>query len=314
MNKNQKIILYGAIFVFACLVALIIVLIIQNSKNSNRDDEANMELEEMQARADSLRAVNDSLELASLTFEFDRLNQEFEQYDVQQLNIKDEKLVKEYNEAKERVSQLIKELDKEKSSNNANRDKIKKLEAEIATLKDIAKHYLEEIRRLSEENEGLRNSLSEERERNETLARENSSVAQSNAQLTQTVQLAKKLNITGLSLTAYNKKDKGEKNVTKAKKLGVSFTVSPNNTAAPGNKTFYVRILSPEGSLLGGGVACSYDGTSVGCTAARTLEYDNGELPVSVYWDVNTTLSKGEYTVEVFCDGYRLGSRRVSLQ
>ena len=152
MNKNQKIILYGAIFVFACLVALIIVLIIQNSKNSNRDDEANMELEEMQARADSLRAVNDSLELASLTFEFDRLNQEFEQYDVQQLNIKDEKLVKEYNEAKERVSQLIKELDKEKSSNNANRDKIKKLEAEIATLKDIAKLYLEEIRRLIEEN------------------------------------------------------------------------------------------------------------------------------------------------------------------
>lgn len=307
MNKNQKIILFGALFVFLGLVALIIVLI---SQNATHDRQA----QQMEQRADSLRAINDSLELQNLTSEFDRLNAEFDRYEDRELNIKNDSLVKQYNEAKERVSQLINELDREKKANNANRDKIKKLEAEISTLKDIAKHYLEEIRRLSEENEGLRKDLASEKERNESLVRENTSVSESNAQLSQTVKLAKKLNITGLSLTAYNKKDKSEKNVTKAKKLGVSFTVSPNNTAAPGNKTFYVRILSPEGSLLGGGVSCSYDGGSVACTAARTLEYDNGELPVSVYWDVNTTLSKGDYTVEVFCDGYRLGSRRVSLQ
>lgn len=305
MPKNQKILLFGAIGVFLGLAALIIVLIVKNSEHTKMANEILLE-------ADSLRSANDRLELANLTSEFDRLNVEFARYDDQELNIKNDSLVQQYNEAKQRVQNLIKELDKEKKSNNANREKIKKLENEIATLKDIARHYLEEIKRLSEENEGLRKELTTEKERNQDLVRENSSVSTRNAELSQTVQLAKKLNITGLSLRAYNKKGKEEKNITKAKSLGVSFVVSPNNTAAPGMKTFYVRIISPEGAALTGGPSFSFDGSSIASSAARQMEYSNSELPVTVYWDVNTSLSKGDYTVEVFCDGYRLGSGRFS--
>ena len=44
------------------------------------------------------------------------------------------------------------------------------------------------------------------------------------------------------------------------------------------------------------------------------MEYANEELAVSVYWDVNTTLTPGDYTVEVFCDGYRLASRHFTMK
>lgn len=307
MTKNQKIILYGAVGVFVALAALIIVLIVKNAQHTR-------EATEMMEQADSLRSENDRLELANLTSEFDRLNSEFSQFEDRELNIKNDSLVQQYNQAKERVNALIKELDKEKKSNSANRAKIKQLEAEITTLKGIAKHYLEEIRRLNEENEGLRKELTTEKDRNENLARENENVSRSNAELTQTVQLAKKLNITSLSLQAYDKKNKNEKNITKAKKLGVSFIVTPNNTAAAGMKKFYVRIISPEGSLLGGGPGFSYDGSTVSSTAARDMEYDNKELPVSVYWEVNSTLTPGDYTVEVFADGYRLGTGRFNMK
>ncbi|MCH5218702.1 MAG: hypothetical protein J1F07_09210 [Muribaculaceae bacterium] len=307
MNKNQKILLYGAIGVFLALAALIIVLIVQNARHSRSAAE-------MQEQADSLRVENDRLELANLTSEFDRLNAEFNQYEDRELTLKNDSLIQQYNEARDRVNSLLQELDKEKRSNRANREKIKQLEAEITTLKGIAKHYLEEIKRLNEENEGLRQELSTEKGRNETLERENANVSRSNAELTQTVQLAKKLNITSLSLRAYNKKDKEEKNITKAKKLGVSFVVTPNNTAAPGMKTFYIRIISPEGSLLGAGPTFSYDGTTVTSTASRQMEYANQELPVSVYWNVNTTLTAGDYTVEVFADGYRLGAARFTMK
>ena len=321
MNKNQKIILIGAIVVFLGLSALIIVLIVKNAEQTRRANEMVEQNEamleqaaEMQERNDSLRSITEQMELDGLTAEFDRLNAEFSQYNDQQLNIKNDTLKRQYNEAKARVDALIKELAQEKKSSAANaaasKEKIKQLEAELTTLKGIAKHYLEEIRRLNEENQGLRQELSTERGRNETLAQENASVSRSNAQLAQTVQLAKKLNITGLSLSAYNKNSKTEKNITKAAKLGVSFTVTPNNTAAPGMKTFNIRILSPEGNVLGGGTPISYDGASIAGTAARQLEYDNQELPVTIYWGVNTTLTPGDYTVEVFCDGYRLGSGR----
>lgn len=311
MTKQQKIILFGAIGVFLCLVALIIVLIVKNAEKSS--DVSNDMLLAMQEEADSLRRQNDSLELANLTSEFNRLNAEFEQFDDKELNIKNDSLVRKYNEAKARVDKLIKELDQEKKSNRVNQAKIKQLESEITTLKGIARHYLEEINRLNQENEGLRKEIATEKTRNESLARENATVSRDNAQLSQTVQLAKKLNIASLSLRAYDKKDKNEKNITKAKKLGVSFSVTPNNTAAPGMKTFYVRIVTPEGSVLPGGPSFSYDGASVASTASRQLEYANQELPVNIYWTVNSTLTPGTYTVEVFCDGYRLGSGKFNM-
>lgn len=307
MTKNQKIILFGALGVFIALAALIVVLIFNNARHSSAAAQ-------MQQLADSLQIENANLELANLTTEFDRLNVELSQYENQQLELSNDSLLQQYNEAKERVNSLLSELEREKKANKANREKIKQLEAEIATLKGIAKHYLEEIRRLNDENEGLRKELTSEKDRNQNLERENASVNRSNAELQQTVQLAKKLNITSLSLQAFNKKDKTEKNITKAKKLGVSFIVTPNNTAAPGKKNFYVRILSPEGNLLGAGPSFSYDGTSLASTAMREMEYDNQELKVQVYWTVNTTLTVGDYTVEVFADGYRLGSGRFTMK
>lgn len=304
MNKKQKIVLFSGLGVVVCLVALIIVLIANNSSRTNEVNEA-------EARADSLRLVNEQLQLSN---EFNQISAEFSQYEDQQVYLKNDSLVKQYNQARMKVEGLLKELNQEKRSNQANRAKIKQLEGEIATLKGIVKHYLEEIKRLGEENEGLKQEIQQVQQKNEQLASQVSETSASNAQLSQTVKLAKKLNVTGVSLRAYNKKGKNEKNITKARQLGVSFTVSPNNTAAPGMKDFFVRIISPEGTMLGGGPSFSFDGTSLSSTAKRSMEYSNEELSVTVYWDVNTTLTPGDYTVEIFCDGYRLASRHFTMK
>ena len=304
MNKNQKIILFSGLGVAVALIALIIVLIVNNNRSVSDANEA-------QARVDSLKLVNDQL---VLTNEFNRLNADFSQYEDQQVYLKNDSLVQKYNEARLKVEGLLKELNSEKRSNAQNRQRIQQLEGEIKTLKGIVKHYLEEIKRLGEENEGLRQELQQVSQKNEQLSTQVTQATRSNEELTQTVKLAKKLNITGLSLNAYNMKGKNEKNVTKARQLGVSFIVSPNNTAAPGMKDFYVRILSPEGSLLTGGGNFKIDGQTVQATAHRQVEYANDEISVSVYWDVNTTLTPGDYTVEVFCDGYRLASRHFTMK
>lgn len=308
MNKNQKTLLIAGIAILACFIGLIVWLIVANSKNTNAMNEA-------EARADSLAIANDQL---LLTNEFNQLNADFNQYEGQQIYLKNDSLVTKYNEARLKVEGLIQELNNEKSKNAkdraSSRAKIKQLEGEIATLKGIVKHYLEEIKRLGEENEGLKQEIQQVQQKNEQLSTQYTAAAKSNAELTQTVQLAKKLNIAGVSFNAYNKKGKVEKNITKARQLGVSFTVSPNNTAAPGMKDFYIRILSPEGTLLGSGPSFQLEGTSLSSTSHRKVEYANEEISVSVYWDVNTTLTPGDYTVEVFCDGYRLASRHFTMK
>ena len=304
MNKTQKIIIFGGGGAVLCLIALVIILIINNATRTDQVNEARAEME-------SLRLANDRL---LLTNEFNQLNADFSQYEDQQIYLKNDSLVQQYNEARLKVEGLLAELDEQKKNNAANRKRIKELEGEIATLKGIVKHYLEEIKRLGEENEGLRQELAQSNERNEKLSTQYTQATTQNKELTQTVKLAKKLNITGLSFQAYNKKGKTEKNITKAKQLGVSFIVSPNNTASPGMKDFYIRILTPEGALLGGDISFEMDGSHVPATAKRQMEYSNEELSVSVYWDVNTTLTPGDYTVEVFADGYRLASRHFTMK
>ena len=308
MNNNQKKLLIAGIAVLACFVGLIIWLIVANSRNTAAVNKA-------EARADSLAIANDQL---VLTNEFNQLNADFNQYEGQQIYLKNDSLVHKYNEARMKVEGLIQELNDEKSKNAkdmaASRAKIKQLEGEIATLKNIVRHYLEEIKRLGEENEGLKQEIQQVQQKNEQLSSQYTAATKSNAELTQTVQLAKKLNITGISFQAYNKKGKVEKNITKARQLGVHFTVSPNNTTAPGMKDFYIRILSPEGTLLGGGPSFQLEGSTISSTSHRKVEYANEELSVAVYWDVNTTLTPGDYTVEVFCDVYRLASRHFTMK
>ena len=208
---------------------------------------------------------------------------------------------------------LLKELNAEKRSNSQNKQKIKNLEAEIATLKGIVKHYLAEIKRLGEENEGLRKEIEEISQKNEQLSSAVTTATTKNEELTQKVQLAEKLTLTGVSLQAFNKKGKAEKKVKKAKTLGVSLTITPNNTAKPGLKDVYVRITSPEGNLLKGNGSFSAEGTQLEYTTKRQVEYANEELSTVIYWDVNTSLTAGEYTVEIFIDGNRLTSRRFKL-
>ena len=304
MNRNQKILIYGGSAALLLLVALVVILIISNA---TRTDEVNQAREEME----SLKLANDQL---LLTNEFNQLNADFSQYEDRQVYLKNDSLVQKYNEARMKVEGLLSELNNEKQNNAANRKRIKQLEGEIATLKGILKHYLEEIRRLGEETEGLRQEIAQVTEKNQQLTSQVTQATTKNEELAQTVKLAKKLNITGVSLQAYNKKGKTEKHITKAKQLGVSFIVSPNNTASPGLKDFYVRILTPEGALLQGGGSFQIDGTTVAATAHRQMEYANEEMSVSVYWDVNTTLTPGDYTVEVFADGYRLASRHFTMK
>jgi hypothetical protein len=304
MNKNQKIILYVGIVVFAALIAMVGILIYNNSRQTSAANDA-------MAKVDSLALANDRL---LLTNEFNQLNADFSQYEDQQVYLQNDSLVQQYNAARMKVEGLLKELSAEKASNSQNRARIKQLEGEIASLKKIVRHYLEEIKRLGEENEGLRREIEQVNQRNEQLASTAATVQRDNEQLSQTVARAKKLSVSGLSFQAYNKKGKTEKKVTKAKSLGASFTINPNNTASAGTKTIYMRIVSPEGDLLSGGPSFSYDGKSIGSSASKNIEYDNEEQHVSIYWQTNTTLTPGDYLVEIFCDGNRLASRTFNMK
>lgn len=311
MNKKQKIIIFSGIGVVVLLIAALVYLQFGGSSSTPGNES---DYDEMQARLDSLEFANDRMRIENLSHALDSLPNLTE---TKGLSIESDEVLEKYNAARNQIEGLMAELKAQKSANAAdrkkNQEKIRQLEEQIGTLKNYCKDLLTRLDDLNVKYEAEVQKNNELTEQNRQLTDQVGNAAARNEELSQKVAVAERLNLTGISLKAYNKKGKIEKKVTKASQLGVSFTISPNNATNPGMKDIYVRIKTPEGTILPGNGSFSFDGASIPYTARRQVEYANDELPVSIYWDATTSLTPGDYTVEVFCDGNRLATRHFSL-
>jgi len=256
------------------------------------------------------------LQQQELEADYDALNNEFAIFENQRQLIMDDSvkraLTEKYETARLQVEKLQQEL---KNQKNKSAREIKKLRDEISTLRNLLRHYLEEINRLNQENAALRRENTEVKEQNEQLSSRVAATTRQNEVLSERMTLAEKLNVTGVNLLPLNKKGKQEKKVAKARQLRVTFTIPQNNSTPVGEKTIYLRILSPSGQLLGGGGSFGFEGATLECSAKKVVEYAGEEIGgVTIYWDVNTALTPGQYTVELFADNYRLASRRFDLK
>lgn len=300
--KNPKYLRWG-ILALATLLVIIIAAFILTTKSIN--DKA----EEAALANEQLQLTNEQLQLAN---EYQALNVEFQQYENQSQLLANDSLVTKYAAAKSKVEKLLQELNSEKKKSAQH---IKKLQDEIGTLKNILRHYVAQIDSLGKENAGLRAENAEIKQRNQQLSNRVATESKRNEILSERMTLAEKLNVTGVTLNALKKNGKIEKNVTKAKQLEVTFTIPQNNSTPVGEKTIYLRITNPEGALLGAGGAFNFEGASLQYTARKTIEYAGEEIGgLRIYWDVNTTLTPGDYTVELFADNFRLISRRFTLR
>lgn len=272
----------------------------------------NSALQEAQAMIEQQQL---DMEQMRLEQDYEDLNREFAQFENSRQLIQDDSvkraLAEKYEAARLQVEQLQNELKSERRKSSA---EIAKLRSEIDTLRALLRHYVEEIDRLNKENQALRSENEQIKSQNERLNSQVAETSRRNEVLSERMTLAEKLNVTGLSLTPLNKKGKKEKKVAKATQLMASFTIPQNNSTPVGEKTIYMRIISPSGQLLGDGGSFSFEGASVPCTARRSIEYAGEEIGgITIYWDVNTALSPGEYTVELFADNYRLARRSFTL-
>lgn len=290
-------------------LAMVILMIIALGVSIFQVSSLKMQVDATRAENEQLQLTNDQLQLAN---EYEAINSQFARYEDQALQMGGDTIVAKYNAAKNKIEQLLEELNSEKKKSQK---RISQLQNEIATLRGLLRHYVAQVDSLGKENAGLRAENEQIKNQNQQLSSRVIEVSKANENLSERMTLAEKLNVTNLSITPLKKNGKKEKKVTKAHQLMVSFTIPQNNSTPVGNKTIYLRITSPEGSLLGNAGTFSFEGANLPCTAKKTIEYAGEEIPgVTIYWDVNTALTPGDYTVELFADNYRLTSRHFTLK
>jgi hypothetical protein len=219
---------------------------------------------------------------------------------------------------KARIEELMTEAKKHKGDAYF----IAKLKKETETLRAIMQHYVVTIDSLNTLNQNLivekKNvvkQLNEEKEKGNKLNEEKEELKST---------IAKGSILTCFNVTAkgvYFKKG-GKKEVEsnkarKATKIKIGFSLGENKIAKAGEKTVYVRIMTPDGKEM----AKSYDDSykfifnkSSGYFAGKeTVNYGNVEISAVTYCEGQGELVPGNYIIEISCDGAMIGSTNLKL-
>jgi hypothetical protein len=196
---------------------------------------------------------------------------------------------------------------------------IAKAKAELAKLKEMNAVFLTQIDSLNKinielrsENKNLNTNLTTEKSKVENLASENSKLASRVA--------------AGSVLKAYNivteavryKSNGNEVIINKAKqveKIRTKFIIGENKVLEKGSVDIYVRVLGPDGAamsstqdtFIGGGQSLVY-------TVKQSVDYENTEMPVEIFWARGFQFVKGKYSVELYHAGALIGKSSIELK
>jgi hypothetical protein len=157
---------------------------------------------------------------------------------------------------------------------------------------------------------------------NKVLTRERDSTVTQNIAIKQ---LASVLHASNIRMDAIRVKRNGkEKETRKAKKadvLRVTFDIDENRIAESGTKMIYLRIVGPDGSVLnnpanGSGMMTSSKGDHLTYTLPKSLSLVQNQpvKGITVDWNQDGDYAKGVYKIEIYNDGYAVGSGEVNLK
>ena len=240
------------------------------------------------------------------------------QKDYQNLQTNDAAMQLDIDAKRARIVVLIKEASRHKGDATI----ISKLKIEMQTLRSIMQSYVRTIDSLNTLNQTLvaekktvLKQLGSEKEKQSVLIKEKD-------ELKSTIAKGSILSCFNISAKAvlYKRGGKKESETNKARKtekIKVSFSLGENKIAKAGEKTIYVRIMTPDGKEL----AKSYDDNcrfnfnqSSGYFAGKeTLNYANAELMGVTYCEGQGEYVPGNYIIEITCDGVVIGNTSLKL-
>ncbi|MEE0363104.1 MAG: hypothetical protein UDP20_12535 [Prevotella sp.] len=259
------------------------------------------------------RQVNkDMQELADLDKK--EMENEYEQfarqYSEMKTQINNDSIVAQLTQEQLKTQRLLEELRQVKSTDAR---EIARLKKELATVRAVLRSYVLEIDSLNRLNQNLREENSRVKGQYNEATRQIAGLSSEKASLSEKVAIAAQLDATGINMIATKKNGKAVKRIKDCKSIEVSFRITRNVTATNGVRTFYVRITTPTGDVLGGGGTFAYENRDIECSMKKSVEYTGEETPVTMYRAVEEFLSKGTYTVSVFADGNMIGSRSFTF-
>lgn len=261
------------------------------------------------------KQINDMQE--QYTIDKNELEDEYEsismQYEGFKFSVENDSLLYKLENEQAKVQRLMDELKVTKATDQA---EIRRLKGELSTLRKILKSYIQQIDSLHRLNEELKADNVQITNKMKETTRTLNVVSAEKKQLTEQVTLAAKLVATNVSLKAVDGRGRTQKRLRKSEQFLISFTISRNITAEPGERTIYARIMQPDGSVLTKtpGNKFPFENKDLSYSSMRITEYGGEETGVALYYDIEEFLMPGSYKVDIFADGSHIGSSTLQME
>ena len=281
--------------VIVCLLLIGGVVYLAVSLNSQK--QANKEMQEL-AELDKKEMENEYQMFA-------------DQYSEMKTQINNYSIIEQLTQEQMKTEKLLQELKNVKASDAR---EIARLKKELATCRAVIRSYVLEIDSLNRLNQNLTAENTRVKGQYAEATRQIEGLNADKQSLSEKVAIAAQLDATGISMTLKNKRGKVTNRIKRCKTIQVNFNIAKNVTAVSGNKTVYVRITTPAGTVLSGGGTFAYENRSLPYSMRKVIEYTGNETPVTTYWTVNEFLGEGTYNVSIFADGNMIGSRNFTIK
>ncbi|XZF14351.1 hypothetical protein ACTHGU_21425 [Chitinophagaceae bacterium MMS25-I14] len=298
-GKNNNLIL-GV--VIAVLAAAIIYLLIDRNKLTHQNQMVS-------AQVDSV-----SLDRNSIKTEYDAALARLDD-----LVSKNTALNGEINDKNGEIAKMKAELQGIMSKSNATKSDLARARTLISELNGKVKGYEERIAELEGENKNLSDA-------NTNLTKERDSTVTDNIALKQKVREGAVLHVSNIRMVPIDLRRGGkkEKETGKARRVDlmrIYFDIDENRIAESGPKDLYLRITGPDGNLLsnaayGSGITTTADGASLNYTLQKQIQLQQNQpvKDVTIDWHQDSDYQKGTYAIEIYNDGYKVGSGSVTLK
>ncbi|GAA4275891.1 hypothetical protein [Aquimarina mytili] len=217
--------------------------------------------------------------------------------------------------AKERIVVLLDSV----KDNDANLALISRYRREVGKLKRERERLFKLADSLTTANAQLATDL------DSTSVALNQRIILSDSLQTQNAQLAEIVE-RGSALTAANIKAEGVRvrnsgkistssKASKAEKVRVCFTLSPNKLTEKGDKELFVQVINPENNLIGDKVSVNFDDAVLTYSGRNKVFYENEALDVCVLVDAaEGELVKGNYVVNLFSGPRMISNTQFELK
>lgn len=235
------------------------------------------------------------------------------QYEGFKFSVQNDSLLYRLQNEQAKVLRLQEELRMTKATDRA---EIKRLTDELSTLRRILRSYIQQIDSLNTLNNELRAENEQIIDRYNRTSRTLQQVSQEKEQLSEKVSLAAQLVATNINAKAVNDRGREQSRLSRSTQFVVNFTIARNITTEPGERTVYVRILTPDGTVLSKSPndKFPYENSEILYSMKRIVEYGGEEIPVTMYWDIEEFLMPGTFKADIFADGHHIGSHSFLME